>query len=295
MLIEDLSKFTYPKNSINHQWIYNGIRLKRYFIHNFILFLIQFLIISYFKVSPDLPMYLPIGITAASFYFLGNMAFLGIFLGSFFGFLNHPLMIEMRMFYLISDIGVGYLAAMLYQKKLSSDLRPFEKRREAIHFILITALFISPLSALLKFFPLLTTNHLDFITLFSNYLKLWISDLNGLLVSSIFLFSWVNAFYCREKISPIPIFAFLFINLMLFLFIFKLEMIDNLIFLMIFSIIWSLFFGYLVSSALLFIISILYLLNFNYFIPKEPFVASGVLLFYILVMIFLPKKIKVFN
>lgn len=248
---------------------YNILRIKRYFTQTLMLCLFQTFTCLFLDPSQlTISINLSLGISFTMFFLLGNSAFLGLFLGCLTACFLKNYTILSTFLYLASNVGIGYLGAILCQKILSSEIRPFANGAETIKFIKINALLISPLASLFQMLGLMypETGSWDSVislglkNLIQQYIQLWFFNLNGILVISSFLLSWTYIFHSREKISPIPIPAFILLIIALYLFVYSNSVIYLLLFSMAISFLWALFFGYLIATALIFIISIFYII-----------------------------------
>jgi hypothetical protein len=284
-ILEAIKKQCPTPTTIQYRYVlsYTIIRFQRFSIQILWVFLFQYLAIVQSLFSfPSLPFYPPIGIAFFLFYLLGNNAFLGILLASIFAY---PLK-EFPVFssaYILADIGVAYLSARLCQKTLSSDIRPFSNGREVLKFLKINMFISCPLSSILrmlaffedaKFFES-KANPISFVLqdIFLYYIDFAMSDLSSILIFSSFLLSWVYVFYSREKISPFPIPAFIFTNVLLYVLFEKIDISILFLVAIILSVLWSYIFGYIIATALMFLLSIA---SLGYFIAQKQYYTVNV-------------------
>jgi len=211
-------------------------------------------------------MYPPMGIAFVMFYLFGMNAFPGIMLGGFCGYLLKGMPIISTFLYLTADVGCGYLGALLCQNIFSTDIRMLLNFRERIKFIKMNAFITCLFSSLIRTFSFIWIykDGKDISTIFFTYINLWLADLNAVLILSSFLLSWVYVPFSREKIlkkSINKVETLLFIILIVFLILFMKNdwAIYLMIIVMLLSIYLSAIYGYLVGTALLFIIASLYL------------------------------------
>lgn len=257
-----------PKHNL-HLLHYNWIRTKRFLVQSLMIFIFQYLTIIYLPItSPALPMYPPVAIAFVTFYLLGNSSLWGLLLGGLLGYFLKGLSPISMLLYLLADIGAGYLGARLCQNTFTSDIRPFAKLPDDYQFIILSTFITCLLSSLIRITAVILSHPSlrDPIILVYHFIDLWMADLNAILIFSVFLLSWVYIPFSREKISVRPlkklvITTLLFIIVSLLL-IQKVEMIYLIIMAAILSIYLSHIYGYLIASALLFIISGLYLCYF---------------------------------
>lgn len=242
---------------------YNILRIKRFLILTLMIFLFKTLTFIFLNPSqPASPIYFPLGITFSLFYLLGNIAFCGLFLGSLIAYLLKDFSSASIPLYLIADIGGGYLGAMLSQKILTSEIRPFANWQEMLKFLKVNAFITCPFVCLFQMMGVICSPNIegDSVALIGLLSLLWLSDLNGILVVSGFLLSWTCVFYSREKVSPFPISSFILFIISIYLFMFSADIFYLLLFAMAISFIWALLCGYLIATALLFLIAFSYLM-----------------------------------
>lgn len=232
---------------------YNFIRFKRTLMQSLLIVMFQFLTLMNLDYSVPLPFYPPIGIAFVCFYLLGNTAVIGLVLGGALGYWARDFSLISEVIYLLADIGGGYLGAVLCQKVLSSDIKPFFNAKETVKFFKINALWICPLSGLLRLISFALDHKFDIIqlkTVSVYFLGLMLADLNGILILSGFFLSWAYVFYSREKVSPLPHFTFFLTLMMSYVFIHDWSLSALFLFVMVLSMVWASLFGYLVAGLL---------------------------------------------
>ena len=260
-------------NSINHLWKYNKIRVKRFLIHNFIIFILQFLIIINLTFQhPALPMYPPIGIAFIMFYLFGSNAFFGLLLSEFCGLFIHGLPINTICFYLFADLVAAWLMVYLSQNIFFLAIEPMVIRHKLLNFIK-KILIACSISSLIKAFPIIITckSYYNYPTLLYNYIDLWLADLNAILIMSSFVLSWIYIPFSQynishKKIKKSSIIALIFFIISSILFMKNIQLIYLIIINMIIAIYWAYYYGYLIATFLLFIVSSIYL---TYFIAAK--------------------------
>lgn len=269
-LIHELSLFASMQNKNNFLFSYNLMRLKRFLFRTLIIFFLQYQCISSLSFSGrPLPLYFPIAYSFIFFYFLGGNAFLGLLLGSVFAYLLKGLSPIVTLLYTFADIGGGYLGAFLCKDVFSSDIKPFANRQESIIFIAINAFITCFISGMIRITPLIWKNSIPISwgKLLFQYILLWLADLNAILILSAFLLTWFCVPFSREKIavqsikkSHVLIFILL-IGLMI-LGIKQHYSIYILTFITLLAIYGAYYYGSLIGTLLLFIVSNLYLAYF---------------------------------
>lgn len=287
---DSTNKLNFAKKSIisksrNYRLEYLFLILKRFLVLNLIVFIFQYITcINLKSLWPAYPMFPPLGIAFVMFYFFGGIAFLGLFLAEALAlFLNDFSLITIFL-YLIGDIAGGYLGASLSQNTFKKDIRIFSDAKSLKHFILINALITSTFSSVYKLIALIVEQirisnkaALPFLELVYNFIELWLSDLNALLVIGGLLLSWISVPFSRERIiegkfNKQHILMFL---LILIASIYSMKTIDG-IFIIVIAMYFSLFLGYrygsLVITANMFIYSSLYLAYFIGF--KEQYLIT---------------------
>ncbi len=283
-LINEIPNLIQENKNDKYLHSYNLIRIKRFLIQTTMIFIFQFMIIINLIFSyPPLPMYPPIGISFVMFYLFGNNAIFGLLLGGFGGYLLKGLAIETTVLYLIADLGCGYLGSVLCQNVFSSDIKPFLNLQNGFKFFRINALITCLISSLIRISAAISIN---LNITFYDYINLWLSDLNAILILSSFLLSWSYIPFSREKISDqtitkIPTITLgAFIMLSVF-FMKKIELGYLIIAAMIIATYASKIYGYLIATLLLFIISTIFL---SYFIAvKQQYVQNFGLELYTLI------------
>jgi hypothetical protein len=250
----------------NYYWI----SIKRFLLQSFLIAIFQYIIIMSMTFSaPELPAYPPMGLAFSFFYLLGGSAFWGLLLGGFSAYFLKGLSLSSMFLYLTADIGAGFVGATLCQTILTADVRTFTNLSEFFRFIKVNALMTTVVSSMLRMtaFLLSQQDNINIKILLFYYIDLWLADLNGILVVSGLLLSWIYVPFSREKIlqksmKKIPL-AALVACLFLSLFLFK-----KVIFLyfilafMLGSIVYLCDYGYLAATALLFINATFYLAYF---------------------------------
>lgn len=288
---------------------YNLTRIKRYLFHTLVIFIFQYQAIINLPISsPALPFFPPMGIAFVAFYLLGSNALLGLIVAGFLAYSLKGLSAASILLYLIADVGCGSLGAILSQFIFSSDIKPFAKGREVIKFIQTNFFITCFLSSIFRFIALIlhmkanldASSDINLKVLCYNFLDLWLSDFNAVLILSGFLFSWVTVPFSREKISTKTIKKFPFILFIIgivisLLLIKNLEMIYLYLLAMCLSGYMAYLYGYLIAMALLFIMSNLYLIYF--IVQQQQFLmyfglglytlVPVALLLYILCMLYL--------
>lgn len=250
---------------------------KRFLIFTFMIFAFQFLLVfTYDILPPALPLYLPIGMSFTMFYLLGNQAFWGLCLAECLALYAKQVQPITWFLYLVADLGLGFLAAMLCQKILSSDLRPFSNSKDRIRFIQ-TTIYISCISSLLRLNAYIwgdktaalsataeslnhttpiTSVHRSILQMIYYYFNYWLADLNALISFAAFILSWAYVFNSREKVSPLPIPIFIIFCAALALGLPKVDLFYFSFLTVSASLLWAYLFGYLAATALLFLFSI---------------------------------------
>lgn len=267
---------------------YNIIRIRRFLLQTALIFVFQFLIIINLNFTyPPVSMYPPIGLAFTFFYLLGNNAFFGLLLAGSSAYFLKGLPLDTLVLYLTADILGGYIGAALSLRVLSSDIRPFVHWQECLAFFKINALTACLFSSALRLFPMIlhynnnmTSFHLparvldsDFLgAIFFNFLDLWLADINGILILSSFIFSWAYISFSRERITPYGLSYFVPIGFLGFILLSVLFMASPhfsivILIAMIATLISSLLYGYLIATALLFVVSSIY---FTFFMAQLP-------------------------
>lgn len=255
------------------------MRLKRFLLRTMIIFFLQYQCISSLTFSDrPLPLYFPIAYSFIFFYFLGGNVFLGLLLGSLSAYLLKGLSPTVMLLYTFADIGGGYLGAFLCKDVFSSDIKPFAHRREAFMFIAINAFITCFISAMIRMTALICKNDIPISLgkLIDQYIILWLADLNAVLILSTFLLTWFCVPFSREKISVRSIKksrALIFILLLglMILGIKQQNSIYILTFIIFLTIYSAYYYGSLIGTLLLFIVSNLYL---AYFIIHQNDIAN---------------------
>ena len=267
---------------------YNLMRIRRFLIQTIMIFVFQFMTIINLTFSdPILPMYPPIGIAFVMFYLFGNNALFGLLLGGFCAYFLKGLAIKIIVLYLMADIVGGYMGSILCRNIFSSDIKPFAKKQEVFKFFKINALITCLISGLLRVSAVVLLNHNIVIY---DCINLWLADLNAILILASFLLSWSYVSFSREKLSEqtitiVPIIMLVMFIIFSMLFMQKVELGYLIIVAMIASIYFAHVYGYLVATALLFIISAIFL---SYFIAVgQQYVGYFGLKLYTLVPVFL--------
>lgn len=218
----------YISISLTHKywWAYNVLKIKRFLVQTLIVFIFQYLILMNITLSlPPSPMNPAIGLAFSFFYLLGKSAIPGLILGELCAYLLKEVSIGTLVLYLTADIGFGCIAAYFCNTILSSDIRSFASRRESLQFLKTNAtvcLFSSLFRSIGDF------NHLSAKISFSDmilfYFDHFIADLNGILILSVFLISWVTIPFTGEKIFrgaltkyPATLLALLILSALLFM------------------------------------------------------------------------------
>lgn len=311
-LKQEISKLFSQHKSQCFWFKFNILRLKRFILLTLFIFIFQYITcINLKSLWPAFPMYPPIGISFVMFYLFGFSSFIGLILGGFLGYYINDFSLSTIILYLIADIGGGYIGAKLSQNIFSSDIRIFAHGHEINRFILKNAFFTCLFSATMRLVALMIEQYkivgtIPYPELIYNLINFWLSDLNGLLVISSLILSWIYVPFSREKISRKPITFYpivIFILLVIFPIINIHQFFD--IYLLIPALIISLFianlYGSFVITAQMFIFSTLYLSYFiiykqNYLINLGQPNYSLVIIFlltYILASFYLCNKNEV--
>jgi len=256
------------KLNLNYKYLYsyNLMRIRRFLIQTIMIFVFQFMTIINMTFSdPVLPMYPPIGISFVMFYLFGNNAVLGLLLSGFCAYLVKNLAIEAIVLYLMADIIGGYVGSVLCGNIFSSDIKPFANLQEVFKFLKTNSLITCLISGLLRISVVVLLNHNIVIY---DCINVWLADLNAILILASFLLSWSYVSFSREKLSEqaitiVPIIMLIMFIVFSMLFMQKIELGYLIIVAMVVSIYFAHVYGYLVATALLFIISAIFL---SYFI-----------------------------
>jgi len=289
----------------NYLFSYNMMRSNRFLIKTFVLFFIQYLSISSLNISyPGIPIYLPIANAFLLFYFLGNTAFLGLLLGGLFAYALKGLPTIIILQNLTADIGGGYFGALLCRNVFSSDVKPFSNTKELIIFLSINAFITCPLSSIIRIItPKWGCNVSSSLnTLLYQFANIELASLNAIIILSYFTLTWYCVPFSREKISKksinklsVVVFALFMVGMILLLrdresiYILSIGM-----FLFIYA---AYYYGCLIGSLLLFIISNLYLVYFiihqqyylEYLGPKLYLAVSILILIYSLCLLYISQ------
>lgn len=262
---------------MTYKTAYRLIQARRFGLQTLMICIFQFLIIiNLHFFYPALPMYPPIGTAFTLFYLFGANAFFGLAIAGFAAYYLKGFPIDTILLYLTADLFPAYLGSRVTLRCLSSDIIPFQRWQECLHFLRINAAFCL-LSAAIRLIPLLlhgpefirtgawNSHWISVIAL--NFIDLWLSDLNAVLIFSAFLMSWAYLPFSRQRLFPgrFPteiIIAIIVIILLSILGMHYLSSISLIFFAMLGSLILSYRYGYLVATALLFIVSSLYLTFF---------------------------------
>ncbi len=273
-LKNEIAKIIAQPKHYRYWYLYNLAKIKHFFLQTIIVFSLQYMIIFNYITSisfsyPTLPMYPPIGIAFVMFSIFGNNAFIGLLLSDLIGYLITDLPMLSILLYLIADIGAGYLAAYLCQSIFSTDVRILLHKQEIIKFISINATIICLASSAIRITTIIFSHKINLKpnAMFYMYINLWLTDLNAILILASFLLTWIYVPLSREKITNKQINKFNILLLMAFIITCVLYMnhpalICLIIIAMIISIRLTWVYGHLIGTALLFIISSIYLTYF---------------------------------
>lgn len=266
-LPNEISKWI-PAPKINHYFYhYNWIRAKRFLLKTTVIFIFQYLTIINLTFSSALPMYPPMGIAFIMFYLLGNQAFFGLLLGEICAYFLKGLPFDFFFCYLTADIGCGWLGAFLCQTIFPSEMRMFSNWREWLSFIKVNAVITCLLSSFLRLTPLILTHKINSKFLLIQWLNLWLADLNSVLIMTSFLLSWWSVLFNRVKISEkeiskILVFVILGFIVLSILFVKNALLIYLIITAMVLALHLAFRHGYLIATAMLYMISTIYLTFF---------------------------------
>jgi len=220
----EISKHVLASSHRAYLRTYNLIRVKRLLIQTLMIFAFQYFTIINLTFSfPALPMYPPIGIAFVMFYLLGNNSMVGLLLAGGCGYFLKGFSIESTLLYLTADIAGGYLGAFLCRGVFSQDLKPFANLKEGFQFLKINAFAVCLLSSLIRVLAIILNQKepIHFQVLVFNFIDLWLSDLNAVLVLSGFILSWIYVPFSREKINGyLMTTAILFVSSSLYLAVF---------------------------------------------------------------------------
>ncbi len=269
---------------------YNFIRIKRFLIQTILAFIFQYMTIMALPLTlPALPLYPPIGIAFILFYLLGSNAIFGLFLGEALALFLKGMPIESIILYLIADLGLGVLGAHVCQNTFSKDVKPFSSLNEVLKFIGNIAV-ICIVSSLIRmgvlWFTLAWHNQgaeITSVTQFNtilvllNFVNFWFADFNAIMMLSLFIFSWITVPFSRIRISNKSVNIPYMIGLIVLFALVSAFFVVNpwfayvLLLAMIFAVFMAYYYGYLIGTLILFVISSLYL---SHFIVLKPYYVT---------------------
>ena len=273
-LNNEIPKLVTQNNSKNYfLWNYNKIRIKRFAIHTVVIFIFQFLIIVNLTLEyPTLPMHPPIGVAFVMFYLFGNNAFLGLLLSEFYGYFLHNLPTNIIFSHLFADLFGGWLGSHLCKDVLFFNTNHLTNAHEVLKFIKKNAFITCFISSLTRMLPTVLTDKLNCGSkiLLYNYIDLWLADLNAILIIASFILSWTYVLFNQYRISDqkikqssiIILITFIIFSMM---FMKKIELIYLIIITMMLTVYCAYYYGYLIATFLLFIVSCIYLTYFMAF------------------------------
>lgn len=278
LLKNELAKYVSPGSKNNYLMAWNRIRAKRFAGQFLIVFICQYIAIMQVIFSlPVPPMYPPMGVAFVMLYLFGGSSIIPLLcVGSVAYFLKGFSGIFV-FFYLIADVGVCYFGVSLCQNSFSTDNPRAVNLKEWLEFITINLCITSFLSSLVRMIPVLLTQgtSMTCVTLFYNFVDLWLADLNAILVLFGFSITWLYLAYSRgsiflnEKMEKIPMLAVLVCIILSALYLKQIEFFYLITMSMILSIYLSYKHGIIMATGLLYFISFLYFAHFM--IGKQAF------------------------
>lgn len=253
-----------PKQSYWYQ--YNFIRIKRFVYNTSAAFFLQYLTLIHLSATyPALPMYPPIGSAFVMLYILGNNPLVGLLLGSFCAYFFHGLSLPCLLLYIGADIGGAYIGVNSCNYLFSTDNFVHSEPKEWFCFLFVNAcascLFSSflRLTAMLILVPEMPANRIFF-----QWVNVWLSDINAMLVFAGFFLTWMSVYLGRETILYDTPSRYAAMIGLVFVICFALS-IRNPVFMLVLwllSFVIAYGFGILLSTAATYSLSILFLIHF---------------------------------
>lgn len=207
-IIDTLAKHCVINKKNHYKHSYRAKQLKRFLWHTMMAFFLQYLTMSHLTFSyPALPINPCMGAAFMMLYLLGPNALLGLMLGAILGYVLHGFSFASVCLYVWADIGGAYLSVSFSRLVLSSDLSVFIYPKEWLRFVQKNMLMACVLTTVLRTVALVLVDPSVWHGRALGYymFDIWLSDLNGLLVFSGFLLTWLSVYLSREKVSDVPL------------------------------------------------------------------------------------------